>query len=144
MNLGRIPCNRVNISNEYKEGKDHRDRRRLYRKSLLIRSLHKRGILRKRIHTNCVLKVLSFNHITFKLINFNRFDNYTKEKDIDGEPYSLSLFTVGGQEDYDTLRPLSYPNVCILFYILLHKSILIRAMVYAKLDGERNSSKLSI
>ena len=31
---------------------------------------------------------------------------------IGGEPYTLGLFDTAGQEDYDRLRPLSYPQVC--------------------------------
>ncbi|KAI4460273.1 rho family gtpase [Holotrichia oblita] len=50
------------------------------------------------------------------------FENYTKEKDIDGESYSLSLSTMGGQEDYDSLRPLSYPNTtCFLLCFSINK-----------------------
>lgn len=30
---------------------------------------------------------------------------------IGGEPYTLGLFDTAGQEDYDRLRPLSYPQV---------------------------------
>lgn len=29
---------------------------------------------------------------------------------ISGEPYTLGLFDTAGQEDYDRLRPLSYPH----------------------------------
>lgn len=29
---------------------------------------------------------------------------------IGGEPYTLGLFDTAGQEDYDRLRPLSYPQ----------------------------------
>ncbi|KAI4460289.1 rho family gtpase [Holotrichia oblita] len=51
-----------------------------------------------------------------------KFENYTKEKDIDGESYSLSLSTMGGQEDYDSLRPLSYPNTtCFLLCFSINK-----------------------
>ena len=32
---------------------------------------------------------------------------------IAGEPYTLGLFETTGQEDYDRLRPLSYPNTDI-------------------------------
>ncbi|KAK9692628.1 Ras family [Popillia japonica] len=43
------------------------------------------------------------------------FENYAEEKEIDGEPYSLSLWDTAGQEDYERLRPLSYPNTtCFL------------------------------
>merc|ERR1711864_61295 len=38
------------------------------------------------------------------------FDNYTVTVMIGGEPYTLGLFDTAGQEDYDRLRPLSYPQ----------------------------------
>ena len=39
------------------------------------------------------------------------FDNYAVTVMIGGEPYTLGLFDTAGQEDYDRLRPLSYPQV---------------------------------
>ena len=38
------------------------------------------------------------------------FDNYAVTVMIDGEPYTLGLFDTAHQEDYDRLRPLSYPQ----------------------------------
>ncbi|KAI1709860.1 ras family domain-containing protein [Ditylenchus destructor] len=38
------------------------------------------------------------------------FDNYAVTVMIGGEPHSLGLFDTAGQEDYDRLRPLSYPQ----------------------------------
>jgi len=37
------------------------------------------------------------------------FENYTAMCVVDGQPLSLGLWDTAGQEDYDTLRPLSYP-----------------------------------
>ena len=37
-------------------------------------------------------------------------DNYAVTVMIGGEPYILGLFDTSGQEDYDRLRPLSYPQ----------------------------------
>ncbi|KIO32633.1 hypothetical protein M407DRAFT_241329 [Tulasnella calospora MUT 4182] len=41
------------------------------------------------------------------------FDNYAVTVMIGDEPYTLGLFDTAGQEDYDRLRPLSYPQTDI-------------------------------
>jgi Ras-related C3 botulinum toxin substrate 1 len=42
------------------------------------------------------------------------FDNFTVNKMVDDKAYTLGLFDTAGQEDFDRIRPLSYPNTDIV------------------------------
>ncbi|KAI9365551.1 Rho small monomeric GTPase [Zopfochytrium polystomum] len=41
------------------------------------------------------------------------FDNYAVTVNVGDTPYTLGLFDTAGQEDYDVLRPLSYPDTSV-------------------------------
>ena len=54
------------------------------------------------------------------------FDNYAVTVTVGGEPYTLGLFDTSRQEDYDRLRPLSYPetDVFIICFSIVHPASL--------------------
>ncbi|KAJ7204728.1 P-loop containing nucleoside triphosphate hydrolase protein [Mycena pura] len=54
--------------------------------------------------------LLTYTTNQFPVFIPNFFDNYTVTVAVGGKSYTLGLFDTGGREDYDRLRPLSYPQ----------------------------------
>ena len=50
------------------------------------------------------------------------FENYAVKAIVDAQPTQLELWDTAGQEDYDRIRPLSYPNTDV-FLVLFSVTI---------------------
>lgn len=47
------------------------------------------------------------------------FDNYAGIIHVDGQEFDMTLWDTAGQEDYERIRPLSYPNVSLSLICLI-------------------------
>ena len=57
----------------------------------------------------CLLHVYAYNQFPEDYVP-TVFDNYSTTVDFEGKQLSLGLWDTAGQEDYDRIRPLSYPG----------------------------------
>ncbi|XP_063721067.1 ras-related C3 botulinum toxin substrate 1-like [Symsagittifera roscoffensis] len=67
------------------------------------------------------------------------FDTRNYHLTIEGETYSLELWDTAGQEDYDTLRPLSYPNTDVFILCFSVTSVSSCKNIYSKWMPELKS-----
>lgn len=101
---------------------------------------HKR--LPGRVHPDSVGPSLpsSCLHLRLTATSF-RFDNYSASVQVDGKPISLGLWDTAGQEDYDRLRPLSYPQTDVFLICFSLVSPPSFDNVLAKVSGKPKKKK---
>ncbi|KAH9977240.1 signal transducer [Lactifluus volemus] len=68
----------------------------------------------------CLLIVYAHNRfpeVPFYRIHPNRLRNYVTNRQFDGKIVEIALWDTAGQEEYDRLRPLSYPESHVILIV---------------------------
>ncbi|CAH1985347.1 unnamed protein product [Acanthoscelides obtectus] len=61
----------------------------------------------------CLLSTFSQNEFPEEYVP-TIFETYAKDIELDGQKITLALWDTAGEEDYDRLRPLSYPRTSVV------------------------------
>jgi Ras-related C3 botulinum toxin substrate 1 len=69
------------------------------------------------IGKTCLLITFTHNEFPQEYIP-TVFDNHACNMIVENREYNLTLWDTAGQEDYERLRPLSYPNVSMFFFLI--------------------------
>jgi Rho family protein len=67
-----------------------------------------------------VLRVFPFVHLVYSFIQAyipTVFENYVTQVQFEGKEVELALWDTAGQEEYDRLRPLSYPESDVILIV---------------------------
>jgi Ras family protein A len=77
----------------------------------------------------CLIIVFSQNRFPVEYVP-TVFENYVADALVDGQLYEIALWDTAGQEDYDRLRPLSYPDsdVVLIGYSIVEPDTLENVM----------------